>query len=153
MPSSVFQSEVEEEVGLLNRAAPHSGTFFWFLIGVSDLNFKFFFLGPRPDLDPDIVAALDDDFNFDDPDNELEDDFVAAANGVPSDAETEYFSWPSFHCILIIKKYYIHEVTKKNMKQMKTMKTMMFCVTCEVMMIDFHLTLMMITNLGLPSTR
>nr|CAG4647178.1 EOG090X08PQ [Megafenestra aurita]SVE92481.1 EOG090X08PQ [Megafenestra aurita] len=69
LPSSVFQSEFEEEVGLLNRAAPHSG--------------------PRPDLDPDIVAALDDDFNFDDPDNELEDDFIAAANGVPSDAETD----------------------------------------------------------------
>nr|CAH0105863.1 unnamed protein product [Daphnia galeata] len=44
---------------------------------------------PRPDLDPDIVAALDDDFNFDDPDNELEDDFIAFANGVPSDAETD----------------------------------------------------------------
>nr|CAG4637137.1 EOG090X08PQ [Ceriodaphnia reticulata]SVE73027.1 EOG090X08PQ [Ceriodaphnia reticulata] len=71
LPASVFQSEVEEEVGLLNRAAPHSG--------------------PRPDLDPDIVAALDDDFNFDDPDNELEDDFIAVANGIPSDAETEYF--------------------------------------------------------------
>jgi protein LTV1 len=41
-------------------------------------------------LDPDIVAALDDDFNFDDPDNELEDDFIAFANGVPSDVETEY---------------------------------------------------------------
>ena len=27
-------------------------------------------------LDPDIVAAIDDDFNFDDPDNELDDDFV-----------------------------------------------------------------------------
>lgn len=25
LPSSVFQSEVEEDVGLLNRAAPHSG--------------------------------------------------------------------------------------------------------------------------------
>nr|CAH0112647.1 unnamed protein product [Daphnia galeata] len=69
LPSSVFQSKVEEKVGLLNRAAPHSG--------------------PRPDLDPDIVAALDDDFNFDDPDNELEDDFIAFANGVPSDAETD----------------------------------------------------------------
>ncbi|XP_032778401.2 protein LTV1 homolog [Daphnia magna] len=69
LPSSVFQSEVEETVGLLNRAAPHSG--------------------PRPDLDPDIVAAMDDDFNFDDPDNELEDDFVVCANGVPSDAETD----------------------------------------------------------------
>lgn len=41
-------------------------------------------------MDPDIVAALDDDFNFDDPDNELEDDFIAFANGVPSDVETEY---------------------------------------------------------------
>lgn len=41
-------------------------------------------------MDPDIVAALDDDFNFDDPDNELEDDFIAFANGVPSDDETEY---------------------------------------------------------------
>ncbi|XP_046643662.1 protein LTV1 homolog isoform X1 [Daphnia pulicaria] len=69
LPSSVFQSKVEEKVGLLNRAAPHSG--------------------PRPDLDPDIVAALDDDFNFDDPDNELEDDFIAFANGVPSDVETD----------------------------------------------------------------
>ncbi len=54
-------------------------------------------IGPRPDLDPDIVAALDDDFNFDDPDNELEDDFIAVANGVPSDAETEYiFFFNSF---------------------------------------------------------
>lgn len=34
----------------------------------------------RLDLDPDIVAAMDDDFNFDDPDNELEDDFVIKAN-------------------------------------------------------------------------
>lgn len=27
-------------------------------------------------LDPDIVAALDDDFDFEDPENELEDDFI-----------------------------------------------------------------------------
>nr|CAG4649460.1 EOG090X08PQ [Scapholeberis mucronata]SVE93708.1 EOG090X08PQ [Scapholeberis mucronata] len=65
LPSSVFQSEVEEEIGLLNRAAPHSG--------------------PRPDLDPDIVAALDDDFDFDDPENELEDDFITAANQIPDE--------------------------------------------------------------------
>jgi protein LTV1 len=31
-------------------------------------------------LDPDIVAALDDDFDFDDPDNELDDNFVEMAN-------------------------------------------------------------------------
>nr|CAG4641818.1 EOG090X08PQ [Eurycercus lamellatus] len=70
LPSSVFQSGVEEKIGLLNRAAPHSG--------------------PRPDLDPDIVAALDDDFNFDDPENELEDDFIAVANGGASDEELDY---------------------------------------------------------------
>ena len=45
----------EEAVGLLNKAAPRG----------LDLS-----------LDPDIVAAMDDDFNFDDPDNEFDDDFV-----------------------------------------------------------------------------
>ncbi|XP_040821291.1 protein LTV1 homolog isoform X1 [Ochotona curzoniae] len=60
LPSSVFASEFEEDVGLLNKAAPVSG--------------------PRLDFDPDIVAALDDDFDFDDPDNVLEDDFVLQAN-------------------------------------------------------------------------
>ena len=43
----------------------------------------FFFLlftGPRPDWDPDIVAALDDDFNYNDPENQLEDDFISMAN-------------------------------------------------------------------------
>ncbi|XP_060044666.1 protein LTV1 homolog isoform X2 [Erinaceus europaeus] len=60
LPSSVFATEFEEDVGLLNKAAPVSG--------------------PRLDLDPDIVAALDDDFDFDDPDNLLEDDFILRAN-------------------------------------------------------------------------
>ncbi|KAK4884856.1 hypothetical protein RN001_001127 [Aquatica leii] len=60
LPSSVFASAVEEEVGLLNKAAPHSG--------------------PRLDLDPDVVAAMDEDFDFDNPDNELEDNFVELAN-------------------------------------------------------------------------
>ena len=36
----------------------------------------FFILGPRPDLDPDIVAALDDALDLNDPDNILEDDFM-----------------------------------------------------------------------------
>ncbi|KAL7845489.1 hypothetical protein AOLI_G00236810 [Acnodon oligacanthus] len=67
LPSSVFASEFEEEVGLLNKAAPVSG--------------------PRLDLDPDIVAALDDDFDFDDPENMLDDDFVVKANDtLPGDA-------------------------------------------------------------------
>ncbi|KAK2141617.1 hypothetical protein LSH36_1068g00008 [Paralvinella palmiformis] len=37
-------------------------------------------LRPKLDWDPDIVAALDEDFDFSDPDNELEDDFVLQAN-------------------------------------------------------------------------
>lgn len=35
-------------------------------------------------MDPDIVAALDEDFDFDDPENVLEDDFVVKANDVTS---------------------------------------------------------------------
>ncbi|XP_046899987.1 protein LTV1 homolog [Hypomesus transpacificus] len=62
LPSSVFASEFEEEVGMLNKAAPISG--------------------PRLDMDPDIVAALDEDFDFDDPDNQLDDDFIIKANDV-----------------------------------------------------------------------
>ncbi|XP_062400207.1 protein LTV1 homolog [Sardina pilchardus] len=60
LPSSVFASEFEEKVGLLNKAAPISG--------------------PRLDMDPDIVAALDDDFDYDDPENMLDDDFIVKAN-------------------------------------------------------------------------
>ena len=41
-------------------------------------NFKL--IGPQPDWDPDIVAALDDDFDVEDPDNLLDDDFIAKAN-------------------------------------------------------------------------
>ena len=36
--------------------------------------------GPQLDWDPDIVAAMDDDFDYSDPGNELEDDFVLRAN-------------------------------------------------------------------------
>ncbi|KAM3624375.1 uncharacterized protein V6R79_022624 [Siganus canaliculatus] len=69
LPSSVFASEFEEDVGLLNKAAPISG--------------------PRLDMDPDIVAALDEDFNYDDPDNILDDDFVVRANTLKGAAEIE----------------------------------------------------------------
>lgn len=70
LPSSVFASKVEKEVGLLNEAVP--------------------IRGPRPDWDPDIVEALDDDFDVDDPDNQLEDDFILKANKpVSSDEENE----------------------------------------------------------------
>ncbi|XP_023715960.1 protein LTV1 homolog, partial [Cryptotermes secundus] len=67
LPSSVFASKVEEDIGLLNRAAPHSG--------------------PHLDLDPDIVAAMDEDFDFEDPGNELEDNFIELANAEGSGSE------------------------------------------------------------------
>lgn len=35
-------------------------------------------------MDPDIVAALDEDFDFDNPENLLDDDFVIKANDVVS---------------------------------------------------------------------
>lgn len=60
LPSSVLPSEFEKPVGLLNEAVPVRG--------------------PQPDWDPDIVEALDEDFDFDNPDNQLEDDFIQAAN-------------------------------------------------------------------------
>ena len=52
----MFASGHEEDEGLLNLAAPISG--------------------PRPDWDPDIVAALDDALDLDDPENMLDDDFI-----------------------------------------------------------------------------
>ncbi|PIO38153.1 hypothetical protein AB205_0158480 [Aquarana catesbeiana] len=64
LPSSVFASEFEEDVGLLNKAAPVRGLCL--------------------DLDPDVVAALDDDFDFSDPENQLEDDFILKANDLGS---------------------------------------------------------------------
>ena len=51
----MLPSAEEEPVGMLNLAAPRG----------LDLS-----------LDPDIVAALDDDFDFENPDLELEDDFI-----------------------------------------------------------------------------
>ncbi|XP_063739221.1 protein LTV1 homolog [Eleginops maclovinus] len=69
LPSSVFASEFEEEVGLLNKAAPISG--------------------PRLDMDPDIVAALDEDFDYEDPDNLLDDDFIMKANVMCGAMEVE----------------------------------------------------------------
>ncbi|CAL1677989.1 unnamed protein product [Lasius platythorax] len=67
LPSSVFASNVEEKVGMLNKAAPVSG--------------------PQLDLDPDVVAAMDDDFDFEDPENQLEDNFIEMANTGNSDNE------------------------------------------------------------------
>lgn len=72
LPATVFGTKGEEEkVGLLNKAAPTG----------LDLN-----------LDPDIVAALDEDFDFDDPDNCLEDEFVinAMEEGEGGDSDDEW---------------------------------------------------------------
>lgn len=60
LPSTVFGSTMETDTGMLNKAAP--------------------LRGPQLDWDPDIVAAMDEDFDFDDPDNELDDDFMVIAN-------------------------------------------------------------------------
>jgi protein LTV1 len=67
LPSSVFASNVEEKVGMLNKAAPITG--------------------PQLHLDPDVVAAMDDDFDYDDPENQLEDDFMKLANAEDDDNE------------------------------------------------------------------
>merc|ERR1719469_1841633 len=56
LPAAVFASTLkEEEVGLLNKAAPRG----------LDLS-----------LDPDIIATFDEDFDFEDPDMEMDDDFI-----------------------------------------------------------------------------
>ncbi|GAB1610296.1 protein LTV1 homolog [Argonauta hians] len=69
LPSTVFSSGVETKVGLLNKAAPHSG--------------------PKLDWDPDIVAGLDDDYDFEDPEGVLDDDFMTLANDKESGDEEE----------------------------------------------------------------
>ena len=62
LPSSVFASEYEEEVGYFNQAAPDHD--------------------PKINWDPDIVKILDEDpdIDFDDAENELDDDFFIKAN-------------------------------------------------------------------------
>lgn len=67
LPESVFPSEQEEDVGMLAKAAPVSG--------------------PQLHLDPDLVAAMDDDFDYLDPENQLEDNFIELADGIVSDQE------------------------------------------------------------------
>lgn len=58
-------------------------------------------VGPQLDWDPDIVAGLDVDFDYDNPDNVLEDDFVAIAEGpVPQNMEADMeqeFEWEIEH--------------------------------------------------------
>ena len=54
-----------------------------------DLWFTFLcivYVGPQLDWDPDIVAAMDEDFDYLNPENELEEDFVkmATSGDLPS---------------------------------------------------------------------
>lgn len=60
LPAGVFASTQEEDIGMLNKGVLPRG--------------------PQPDWDPEIVEALDDGVDFDDPDNLLDDDFIMKAN-------------------------------------------------------------------------
>lgn len=59
LPSSVFESTVVEKDDLNKKAALP--------------------VGPQLDWDPDVVEAMEDDFDFDDPNNQIDDDFVMQA--------------------------------------------------------------------------
>ena len=48
----------------------------WYCSSVQLFFTPFTLSGPRPDLDPDVVAALDDALDLNDPNNVLDDDFV-----------------------------------------------------------------------------
>ncbi|XP_054156173.1 protein LTV1 homolog [Oppia nitens] len=69
LPSSLFPSAVEEREGLLNKAVLP--------------------VGPQPDWDPDLVAAMDDDYDFDDPNNQMDDDFIMQAEGVDEEVAND----------------------------------------------------------------
>lgn len=69
LPSSVFASEFEEDEGLLNKAAPYSG--------------------PRLDLNFEVLNAMEDDFDYENPENQLEDDFMEKAMGGDGDEDEE----------------------------------------------------------------
>ncbi|XP_071965271.1 protein LTV1 homolog [Antedon mediterranea] len=82
LPQSVFPSKTEEDVGLLNKAAP--------------------IYGPRVDWDPDIVAALDGDADFENPDTQLDDDFMlqAMADGAPEEDDGSEEGYDSDECYM-----------------------------------------------------
>jgi len=63
LPATVFASGKETKAGLVNKGAGNANP-----------------SGPLIGWDPDIVEALDEDFDLDDPDNILDDDFVLKAN-------------------------------------------------------------------------
>lgn len=68
LPVEALPSVYEEDVGMLSKGVLPRG--------------------PQPDWDPDIVAALDDGIDLDDPDNILDDDFMTMANNVKPPRKT-----------------------------------------------------------------
>lgn len=56
------------------------------------------------DLDPDVVAAMDEDFDYSDPDNILEDNFVELANATLS----EYIKLRIYNVLFIAFHLLIH---------------------------------------------
>uniref|UniRef100_A0A182RLP6 Protein LTV1 homolog n=1 Tax=Anopheles funestus TaxID=62324 RepID=A0A182RLP6_ANOFN len=78
LPSSVFASEYEEKDGIMKKAVEVTR-------------------GPRPDWDPDVVAALDEDFDFDNPNNELEDNFMELAMQPCADGVEDAFDEEGEH--------------------------------------------------------
>ncbi|UJR34231.1 hypothetical protein I4U23_021636 [Adineta vaga] len=70
LPSTVFESKTTNEIGMLNLAAPDSD--------------------PKIHWDPDVIAALDDDeYDYEDGENTLDDDFMLKANGIQPLDENE----------------------------------------------------------------
>lgn len=57
----------------------------------------------RLDLDPDVVAAMDEDFDYSDPDNILEDNFVELANATLS----EYVKLRIYNFLFIVFHFLI----------------------------------------------
>ncbi|VEN61185.1 unnamed protein product, partial [Callosobruchus maculatus] len=53
------------------------------------VNYEYSQSGLQLHLDPDLVAAMDDDFDYEDPENQLEDNFIELANGVASDEDDD----------------------------------------------------------------
>ena len=78
LPREVFASGHEEEEGILNLAAPISGIqhLIIFLTQTGNNTLQSVTAGPQPDWDPEIVAALDDAIDLNDPENILDDDFI-----------------------------------------------------------------------------
>lgn len=69
LPAEALPSEFEEEEGMLGKGVLPRG--------------------PQPNWDPDIVEALDDGLDLENPSNLLEDDFVMLAHG--GQVSTEYY--------------------------------------------------------------